>query len=176
MRFVLGVAALVAGAVLSVASPAAAADTIGDVSDIGTVDDSVGADSSTLVTLEDAGTVAAAASSFPTDCTSISVSGWGIGCFHRNGDLIYVKDTSGNGQAAYVYWENYLRTSSGTWKLRRYGTCTNYSVGVVGSCDYNFYEDTTLNAFGGHGSGVRVWICQKGSGCTSNYVWVRNNA
>lgn len=176
IRLALGVAAFVAGSVLTVASPAMAD---GDLIVIGSppaVDDSVGADSTTVLSTEDADTaVVAESTSYP--CIGGERSGWGDGCFQPHGDLIWVKDISNNNRSAYVYWQLYLRTSSGSWKLRRAGTCSSSSqtVGYWAECDYDFYEDTTLNAYGGKGSGVRVYVCQYGDGCSHDYVWVRNN-
>src|SRR5207253_3294548 len=113
------------------------------------LDDSVGADPVSDLSAESIDATEAA-SSLPSDCPVVSHSGWGKGCFHRHGDHIYVLDTTDNGHAAYVYFENYLRTSSGNWQKHVSGACTPYDVGIVPYCALHFYEHTTLNAYGRH--------------------------
>lgn len=165
IRLALGVAALVAGSVLTVASPAMADDP----------DDSLGADSSTTgLVAEDAKTGVPTAGR-ATDCIGPDALPEGTGCFQRPGDHIYVKDTDNNGRTFYVYYQLYLKTSAGTWKLRRAGLCFASGVNHWAQCDYDFYEWNTLNAYGGSGAGVRIYLCETDSGCSPYYKWVRNN-
>jgi hypothetical protein len=178
IRMALGAAALSFVATVAVASPAVAAeDTTGQASGA-FVDDSVGADESADGIIAEDLTVGVPAEAAPTasQCDIVFYNSWGETCFQRNGDKVWVIDSNHNLKTAYAYWENYLRTSNGTWKLQRWGSCrTTGQVFLWHTCSYNFYEDTTLNSKGGKGSGIRLWICQDGSGCSSNYLWVRNN-
>lgn len=97
-------------------------------------------------------------------------------CFEANGDILWVKDTVSDGYAAIASWENYLRDTSGNWQFYRHGECDNkLSAGHWGYCNKDFYEDTSLNEYGGHGSGLRLYPCTS-SVCSTDYLWVRNNA
>jgi hypothetical protein len=52
----------------------------------------------------------------------------GIGayvCFQPYGDLLYVDDTQGDGNSAYMYWENWQADRNGHAVLMRYGRCYN---------------------------------------------------
>ncbi len=96
-------------------------------------------------------------------------------CFEPYGDKIWVYDAKADGKAAAGYWQNYLEDSAGNWHLYRDGQCVNHlSEGHWGYCNYDFYEDTSHNAEGGYGSGVRVYPCIE-NGVIGDYVWVRNN-
>lgn len=165
-RLVLSVAAAVVGAVVAMAPPALAADS---------VDDSAGADTSTAVTVEET-----TASADAPDTTALAAcvdkqEAWGWGCFKRSGDAVYVLDTLDNGQQTYVYWENYLLASNDLWKKYRAGRCYAPLPYSMKGCKYNFYEWSTKNPYGGKGSGLRIWVCETGRGCGSSYKWVRNN-
>ena len=107
-------------------------------------------------------------------CKKVDVS---IACFEPSGDKIWVYDSLADGQAAAGYWKNYLKDSAGSWKhLHRYGQCTNHlSAGHWGYCNYDFYEDASRNAYGGYGSGVRVYPSTENGVKGGGYAWVRNN-
>ena len=97
-------------------------------------------------------------------------------CFEPSGDKIWVYDALADGKAAAGYWENYLRNSAGDWIIYRNGKCTNHlTAGTWGYCNYDFYEDTSLNADGDYGSGVRVYPCTENGAIGTGYAWVRNN-
>jgi hypothetical protein len=175
LNLALGAAVIAAGAVLTVASPAMAEDVPVASPPDPAVDDSLGADTSSGLIAEDAKT--AVPHSLPKDCIGPGqIPTVGDGCFHRYGDQIYVEDTANNGYTTYVYYQLYLYTSAKTWKLRRAGQCYAHGVDSWGECDYDFYEDSTVNAYGGKGSGVRIYLCETNSGCSQYYKWVRNNA
>lgn len=98
-------------------------------------------------------------------------------CFQPYGDKIWVLDTASDGYAGNASWENLLRNSSGAWDTRVYrsGNCANHlTANHWGYCNYDFYEDTTTNAFGGQGSGIRVFPWAANAGQTG-YAWVRND-
>jgi hypothetical protein len=100
-------------------------------------------------------------------------------CFQKYGDKIWVRDLDPDNLYVYAYWENYLRDSSGTWRLYRWGRCEDH-LGYAATwtyCDKSFYEDqTSPNALNGMGSGIRLYACFETGGCPTGYVWVRNNA
>ncbi len=105
-------------------------------------------------------------------CHEIDAS---VACFEPSGDKIWVLDHKADGKAAAGYWENYLRDSAGDWIIYRNGQCTNHlTAGNWGYCNYDFYEDTSSNADGGKGSGIRVYPCTE-TGPITSYTWVRNN-
>jgi hypothetical protein len=179
IRIALGTAALLVLAAVGTASPAAAADDTGGQATGAFVDDSVGADETSSVIVAESDDVGLVADAGPTasQCPIVFYNSWGETCFQKHGDKIWIIDTSHNSKAAYAYWENYLKKPDGTWKYLRSGKC--HATGYVldwHTCANNFYEDTSVNSYGGKGSGIRLWICQDGSGCSSNYLWVRNNA
>jgi hypothetical protein len=95
---------------------------------------------------------------------------WAHACFQRHGDVIWIDNNSGEHVKA--RWENWLRNADGTWVYYRGGNCISTTWGW-GYCNENFYEDSSLNAVGGHGSGIRLYTCY--GVCDSNYQWVRNN-
>ncbi len=106
-------------------------------------------------------------------CAEIDAS---VACFEPSGDKIWVYDAKADGAAAAGYWENYLKNSAGQWLYYRYGKCTNHlGAGSWGYCNYDFYEDTSLNADGGKGSGVRVYPCTENGAIGDVYAWVRND-
>ncbi len=98
-------------------------------------------------------------------------------CFEPYGDKIWVYDKEADNAAAAGYWENYLRDSSGSWdysEIYRAGQCTNHlGAHHWGYCNYDFYEDNSLNYYGGYGSGLRVYALTE-YGPKGDYVWVRN--
>ncbi|MBZ9643309.1 hypothetical protein [Streptomyces sp. PSKA30] len=122
----------------------------------------------------------AAWSDAPTgDRTCITVGNLtATACFKPYGDVIYVQDLSPDANEVYAYWQNQLRDSTGTWGTYRSGTCT-YTGGAYGwgSCNKDFYEHSSSNAWGGQGSRVRVKACVNDLGddtCSSLTVWVNN--
>jgi hypothetical protein len=96
---------------------------------------------------------------------------WAHACFQRHGDTIWVDNNAGEHVKA--HWENWLRNADGTWVFYRDGDCISMNWGW-GYCDENFYEDSSLNAVGGYGSGIRLYTCY--GECDRNYQWVRNNS
>lgn len=112
--------------------------------------------------------VTAAAS---TECVKHS---YATACFVKNGDKISLYDggyTTDNPTS--MKWSNYLRTRSGAWKYYRKGSHASFRPLSWTTWNYNFYEDQSVNAYGGKGSGIRLYACTK-EGC-SKYIWVRNN-
>lgn len=95
-------------------------------------------------------------------------------CFQKYGDKIWVKNNSIT-NAQWGHYSNWLRDNNSNWKFWRNGDCGVDFIGW-GYCDKDFYEDSTKNAKGGYGSGVRLYPCDGDYGCTSYYGWVRNNA
>ena len=96
---------------------------------------------------------------------------WAHACFQRHGDVIWVDNNSG--EHVKVRWENWLKNADGTWVFYRDGDCVSTAWGW-GYCNENFYEDTSHNAAGGHGSGIRLYTCC--GECDPNYQRVRNNS
>ncbi|GAA2756036.1 hypothetical protein [Actinopolymorpha rutila] len=90
-------------------------------------------------------------------------------CFKRYGDVIWVQGSPGS-----AVWENWLRNSTG-WHKWRTGECVNTHSGW-GYCNKDFYEDSSKNALGGHGSGLRLQSCPINTGYCSPQIWIRNNA
>src|SRR4051812_36210402 len=81
---------------------------------------------------------------------------WAHACFARVGDVIWVDNNSGEHVKA--RWENWLRDSRGVWEAYRVGDCISLNWGW-GYCNENFYEDSSRNAYGGRGSGIRLYTC-----------------
>jgi hypothetical protein len=103
--------------------------------------------------------------------TCVSASG-AKACFQKYGDKIWILDTSGTTYAAVAPWENYLWNGS-SWQLYRTGNCYNrLGKGVWGVCNKDFYEDSSTNAYGSTGSGLRLWAENLD---WSDYIWIRNN-
>jgi hypothetical protein len=96
---------------------------------------------------------------------------WAHACFQRHGDVIWVDNDSGEHVKA--RWENWLRNADGTWVFYRGGECIATTWGW-GYCNENLYEDSSHNAVGGHGSGIRLYTCY--GACDPDYQWVRNTA
>lgn len=92
-------------------------------------------------------------------------------CFQRSGDRIWVWDGGDNGLVVRAHWSNWLWDGS-SWVLYRNGDC-KISWKGWGYCDKDFYEDSSANADGSTGSGVRVYACNWD--CTNGYKWARNN-
>lgn len=91
-------------------------------------------------------------------------------CFQRSGDVIWIDNAVGDNVKA--HWENWLEQADGTWVFYRDGDCLSTTYGW-GYCNEDFYEDTSHNAVGGHGSGIRLYTCV--GDCNPDYQWVRNN-
>ncbi|MBO2458096.1 hypothetical protein [Actinomadura violacea] len=70
-------------------------------------------------------------------------------------------------------WSNYLRTRSGAWKHYRSGHHVSYGPGSWTTWNHNFYEDRSVNAYKGGGSGIRLYACTQ-KGCSA-YIWIRNS-
>jgi hypothetical protein len=89
-------------------------------------------------------------------------------CFQPYGDLLWVNDTQGDGNSAYIYWENWQAGSDGLVYLVRYGRCYNRLGSANGwaVCDKDFVETTTKpNDVGGEGSWIDFTPCVVGEGC-----------
>ena len=91
-------------------------------------------------------------------------------CFQRSGDVIWIDNAVGDNVKA--HWENWLENASGTWTFYRDGDCLSTTYGW-GYCNEDFYEDSSHNADGGYGSGIRLYTCV--GDCNPDYQWVRNN-
>jgi hypothetical protein len=100
------------------------------------------------------------ASNGPSSGTCISEISGARACFQPDGDVIYAKDTSFDAYSVYTYWENQLKDSSGTWKTYRSGKCWNKrGSGEWASCNKDFYENSSTNAYGGKGSRISIAAC-----------------
>ncbi|MEV5148186.1 hypothetical protein AB0L14_28285 [Streptomyces sp. NPDC052727] len=81
------------------------------------------------------------------------------GCFVKYGDKFTVADTKSDGYSAAVSWDNYLWDGS-HWRLYRSGGCYNSAgAGTTGFCNYDFYENTSTNAYGAKGSKLVFQAC-----------------
>lgn len=109
----------------------------------------------------------------PTECVTY---GFATACFRKHGDqfLLYNGGYTSD-DLAMLKWSNYLRTRSGTWKYYRKGHHVNpYPRRWGGPWHHNIYEDQSVNAYGGKGSGIRLYACASSKGC-SRYIWIRNS-
>lgn len=92
-------------------------------------------------------------------------------CFQRYGDIVWVHNYSG-GNVVRAHWSNWLWDGD-SWEFWRNGDCVMEWEGW-GYCNKDFYEDSSVNAYGSTGSGIRVypgnWDLDHG------YKWVRNSA
>ena len=102
--------------------------------------------------------------------------GDGKACFKKYGDTIIVLDKVDDSRAVWAQWSNWLWDGD-EWQLYRHGYCmTNVNMsGNWGTCNKDFYEDSTYHALGNRGSGLRLAICDRFSGCSAD-IWIRNNA
>ncbi|MFG2592158.1 hypothetical protein [Streptomyces sp. NPDC048438] len=111
--------------------------------------------------------------------TCISTISGAKACFQRYGDVIWTKDTSGDGYSVYTNWTNQLKQPSGTWKTYRTGKCSNPgSSGDNASCNKDFYESSSTNAYGGKGSRIQVSACVASLGddeCQTT-TWINNDS
>ncbi|MDN0201220.1 hypothetical protein [Streptomyces sp. S.PNR 29] len=132
---------------------------------------------------EDAGWYSADAA-FPSG--TICVPGDSVGnqaCFRKNGDQWFVYDGEADLLSPYVNWQNRLSYDNGsTWQSIPYrsGKCRNsWPNGNWGVCNKDFYESSSLNKIGGHGSQVRFQLCLTsgfdGNGCYAWSNWIDNN-
>ncbi len=81
-------------------------------------------------------------------------------CFDKTGDDIWVLDTLSDGHAARADWGNYLWDGD-SWQEYRWGDCTSsLKAGNWGVCRKDFYENTSMNAFGSRGSYVGINACE----------------
>ncbi|MEU3409745.1 hypothetical protein ABZ760_00430 [Streptomyces sp. NPDC006658] len=81
------------------------------------------------------------------------------GCFVKYGDKFTAADTKSDGYSAAVLWTNYLWDGS-NWRAYRSGLCYNTAgAGTTGTCNYDFYEDTSTNAYGSKGSELVFQAC-----------------
>lgn len=108
-----------------------------------------------------------------TECVS---SSFATACFQKHGDKFTLYNGSyRDGDVAALNWSNYLRTRSGSWKYYRKGHLANpFPQRWRGPWIRNLYEDQSVNAYGGKGSGIRLSACATGKGC-SRYIWIRNS-
>ncbi|MGW1958359.1 hypothetical protein ACWCPI_37370 [Streptomyces sp. NPDC001920] len=114
----------------------------------------------------------AVAGSPPSDriCTSAQGS---TGCFRKYGDQWWVLDTD-SPYAAIVNWENQLWDGA-SWRSYRNGNCENLlGEGNWGVCNKDYYENSSLNAYGSYGSRLRWRACGV-FGCSSWTSWTLNN-
>jgi hypothetical protein len=95
-------------------------------------------------------------------------------CFQKYGDKVWVRNTSLL-YAEYGHYSNWLRDNNSNWVFWRNGDC-GVDFNGWGYCNKDMYEDSSHNALGGYGSGIRLYPCDFEFGCTSYYTWVRNNA
>ena len=94
-------------------------------------------------------------------------------CFAKYGDKVWVRNSSLL-SAEYGHYSNWLRDNNSNWVFWRNGDCGVDFTGW-GYCNKDFYEDSSHNALGGYGSGIRSYPCDYEFGCTSYYSWIRNN-
>ncbi|MEU8125477.1 hypothetical protein AB0C21_42770 [Spirillospora sp. NPDC049024] len=114
----------------------------------------------------------AAAARAGTECVTYSFA---KACFQKYGDKIWLYNGGATSDdIAAVRWSNFLRTRSGSWKYYRQGHYLNSYPRKWLDDNRDFYEDQTVNAYGGKGSGIRLYACASGKGC-SRYIWIRNN-
>ncbi|MGI5422073.1 hypothetical protein [Actinomadura luteofluorescens] len=108
-----------------------------------------------------------------TECVTYSFA---TACFRKHGDgILLYNGGNTSDDVTIVKWSNYLRTRSGAWKYYRKGHHVNpYPHNWSGPWKHNFYEDQSVNAYGGKGSGIRLYACVGGKGC-SRYIWIRNS-
>ncbi|MFE9356182.1 hypothetical protein [Streptomyces olivaceoviridis] len=98
------------------------------------------------------------AASPAADQVCATVSG-AEGCFVKYGDKFTAEDTASDGYSAVVYWTNYLWDGS-SWRPYRTGGCLNSAgAGTKGTCNYDFYENTSTNAYGAKGSQLAFKAC-----------------
>lgn len=106
-----------------------------------------------------------------TECVTYSFA---KACFRKHGDRILLYNGgSTSDDVAVVKWRNYLRTRSGSWKYYRKGHGVNTYPRQTRYWPHNFYEDQSVNAYGGRGSGIRLVACANGH--CSRYIWIRNS-
>lgn len=122
-------------------------------------------------------TLAAAESGEPNlaDGSTVCISGHGANaCFKKPGDVLMIKKTSSRfwalASADVFAWD---RTR---WRYIKTLECevgTFWPVGRWGKCNFDIWEDSTRNTWGGYGSGIRLYA-ESDTGITT-YRWVRNN-
>ncbi|SNS81035.1 hypothetical protein [Actinomadura mexicana] len=107
-----------------------------------------------------------------TECVTQSFA---TACFQKHGDKFSLYNGSfRDGDVASLNWSNYLRTRSGSWKYYRKGRFANPFIQNWRGDNRDLYEDQSVNAYGGKGSGIRLYACASGKGC-SRYIWIRNS-
>jgi len=80
----------------------------------------------------------------PSIKTCVSTTG-ANGCWHANGDVWWVKDTSANGYAAETRWYELTPASDGNYYLHRNGACVNgLGSGHWGACNKDYQENGIL--------------------------------
>ncbi|MFI0710512.1 hypothetical protein ACH4SK_07605 [Streptomyces inhibens] len=101
-------------------------------------------------------------------------------CFRKNGDQWFIYDGAADLMTPYVDWQNRLAYDNGTWQSSPYrsGRCENlWPYDNWGVCNKDYYESSTRNKIGGHGSQVRFRLClRESSGCSTGWSeWIDNN-
>lgn len=106
----------------------------------------------------------ARAGTAPSTKTCVSTTGANA-CWHADGDVWWVKDTSGNGYAAEARWYEYTTSDGTNYYLHRNGACVNgLGTGHWGACNKDYQE-----------SGMLLWkACNVSSsgdlhGCSSQW-------
>ncbi|MBB5079766.1 hypothetical protein [Nonomuraea endophytica] len=107
--------------------------------------------------------------------STVCINGQGAtACFQKPGDMLWVQKTSSRPWAtakAQVYaWDRQR------WRYIKTLYCSidsRWAVGQWGYCNFDIWEDSTRNTWGGYGSGVRLRaVTNTGE---STYRWIRNN-
>ncbi|MEV4624775.1 hypothetical protein AB0J90_00595 [Micromonospora sp. NPDC049523] len=94
------------------------------------------------------------------------------GCFKKYGDQWGSQSWSSG--TTRLEWQNQLWNGS-RWVLYREGVCiNNLGLGEPGVCNKDYYEDSSLNAYGSYGSRVRMSLCN--TTCSGWSSWLYNNA
>ncbi|WP_329375092.1 hypothetical protein [Streptomyces sp. NBC_01483] len=101
-------------------------------------------------------------------------------CFRKNGDQWFVYDGSEDLLSPEAEWQNRLAYDNGnTWQnspIYRSGSCENlWPAGNWGVCNKDYYESSSLNKIGGHGSQVRFRLCPNRDFCSGWSGWIDNN-
>ncbi|MEV7871547.1 hypothetical protein AB0P17_36855 [Streptomyces sp. NPDC088124] len=147
MKRVFTVLGLVAGMVLSapVLAPGASANSSSD-----------GVSTTSPITVPRSATGPAASPAADQVCATATGA---VGCFVKYGDKFIVEDTASDGYSAAVVWANYLWDGS-SWQLYRTGLCYNpEGAGTMVTCNKDFYEDSSTNAYGAKGSVLDFQAC-----------------
>ncbi|WP_412074691.1 hypothetical protein ACLF6K_00540 [Streptomyces xanthophaeus] len=102
----------------------------------------------------------------------------GIGsvCFQKYGDVWKVGRSYYETSRTSVQWVNQLKNSSGSWVTYREGECFNdLGHSTFGTCNKDYYENSSRNALGGYGSRLAFKACLVSS-CSAQSPWVYNDS